>query len=46
MEVTSSTSTGHVPSIQKTVEDAFEGKVFAQYAWSNEQGKKYCEQIR
>jgi hypothetical protein len=43
MEVTSAIRTGNIPSRQKTVEDAFEGKVFAQYEWSNPQGKKYWE---
>jgi hypothetical protein len=43
IEVTSSIRTGNIPSRQKTVEDAFEGKVFAQYEWSNPQGKKYWE---
>jgi len=40
MQVDKST---HNPTNVKTVYDAFEGKVYAQYIWVGEQGKKYWE---
>jgi hypothetical protein len=47
MEVTSSAGSGtgktYVPSIYRTVYDAYEGKVYAQYYWRNATGKKLWE---
>jgi len=47
MEITSSAASGkgksYVPTVFRTVSDAFEGKVYAEYFWCNDKGKKYWE---
>jgi hypothetical protein len=45
MEVTNSSSSGksYVPTIYRSVSEAFEGKVYAEYFWRNDEGKKYWE---
>jgi subtilisin family serine protease len=35
--------TGNVSSADKSLSDAFEGKVYGSYTWINSQGKKYWE---
>ncbi len=47
MEVTTSSGSGtgksYVPSISRIISDAFEGKIYAEYFWRNNTGKKYWE---
>lgn len=43
IEVTSSADSGNVPNTHRIVSDAFEGKVYAEYHWRNDTGKKYWE---
>jgi hypothetical protein len=33
----------HVPTVNRIVSDAFEGKVYGEYMWMNLKGKKYWE---
>jgi hypothetical protein len=41
--VDTSMAPGNVPSSSRMVGDAFEGTVYAQYGWSNQQGKQFWE---
>ena len=47
MEVSSFAGSGtgksYVPTIYRSVSDAFEGEVYAEYFWRNDTGKKYWE---
>jgi hypothetical protein len=41
--IQNSTITRNIPATSKTLLDAYEGRVYAEYVWSNSQGKKYWE---